>query len=635
MPFGANIETESRALPALRRVVVVAALAGLSAAGGCRTPGEWRDDADAKAGRHLAAAQRAVTGREEKLEIETPSDTLRRRLLLDQNLAVFNAASLGIRDMPDSEIWKGEERLKPAGAVDVGFDTTNVLKIGISDALQIAARGSHDYQARKEALYQTALALDLENRAFRTKFSGMLAAALNSSVSDGERDESYKNQFKLGANRTFSDGTEVASSIAVDLAGMLSGERDSAWGLIADASIKIPLLRGSGKLVRMESLTQAQRNLVYAVREFEQFKREFMVGIAGEYLGVLLSKRTMMNEEDNYKRVIISTRRSRRMADANRMARSDFDQSHQSELRARNSWIASCQSYESALEAFKMKLGLPPDAHLELTDSDLEGLEEYVSGFAKAELGEYDVGDPSKPPELGAPESVDDGWLKGRVDRAIQIAFENRPDFRTNIDKLEDAQRKVLIAADALRAEVTIGGSASAGEGAGTGKDGDGDFRLSDAVLRGMLNIDLPFERTAERNAYRASLIQLEAAVRAYQIAEDRLKQSVRGGVRQLREKREQLKIQYMAVSLAQRRVRNNDLLLQAGRAEMRDVLEAQAALVSAQNAFFSSIKSYRDNELQLMKELGLLDVAVDGIWKEGDLAALNLFGEAEQGEEE
>ena len=81
-------------------------------------------------------------------------------------------------------------------------------------------------------------------------------------------------------------------------------------------------------------------------------------------------------------------------------------------------------------------------------------------------------------------------------------------------------------------------------------------------------------------------------------------------------------------MSLAERRVRNNDLLLQAGRAEMRDVLEAQAALLSAQNALFSAIRSYRVRELELQKELGLLEVTIDGVWREPDMQALGVWGE-------
>ena len=605
-------------------------VAAVAVAGGCRSAGDWRDVADEKAARVLGAVQRDVTGREEPVQIETPAQTLRRRLLLDQGLTVFNEASLGIRDLSTNAYWNGAERLQASDRDDsLPLGTNRVLTIGLKDAVQIAARGSRDYQGRKESLYTAALGLDLENQKFRTTFTGMMNASVDSSESEGERETRYGEANKVGASRTFADGTQLSSAIAVDLAGMLSGEKTSSWGLLADASISIPLMRGSGRLVNMESLTQAQRNLVYTIREFEQYKRDFMVGIASAYLNVLLTKRMLVNEEENYKRVIISTRRSRRMADANRMSPSDFDQSRQSELSARNSWISAFESYDASLEAFKGQLGLPPDAKIDLADQDLEELQAYVEKFAKTELGEYDAGEAAAPLALERPKSVDEaGALKDQVDRAIALAVENRLDFRSNIDRIEDAQRQVLIAEDALRAEVTLGGRASAGEGAKAGSDDNGEFNLGEAVFGSTLSIDLPFERTAERNAYRGSLIQLEGAVRAYQAAEDALKESVRAAIRSLRETREQLKIQYLAVSLAERRVRNNDLLLQAGRAEMRDVLEAQAALLSAQNALFSAIRSYRVRELELQKELGLLEVTIDGVWREPDMQALGVWGE-------
>ncbi|MDD4059805.1 MAG: TolC family protein [Kiritimatiellae bacterium] len=605
-------------------------VAAVAVAGGCRSAGDWRDVADEKAARVLGAVQRDVTGREEPVQIETPAQTLRRRLLLDQGLTVFNEASLGIRDLSTNAYWNGAERLQASDRDDsLPLGTNRVLTIGLKDAVQIAARGSRDYQGRKESLFTAALGLDLENQKFRTTFTGMMNASVDSSESEGERETRYGEANKVGASRTFADGTQLSSAIAVDLAGMLSGEKTSSWGLLADASISIPLMRGSGRLVNMESLTQAQRDLVYTIREFEQYKRDFMVGIASAYLNVLLTKRMLVNEEENYKRVIISTRRSRRMADANRMSPSDFDQSRQSELSARNSWISAFESYDASLEAFKGQLGLPPDARIDLADQDLEELQAYVEKFAKTELGEYDAGEAAAPLALERPKSVDEaGALKDQVDRAIALAVENRLDFRSNIDRIEDAQRQVLIAEDALRAEVTLGGRASAGEGAKAGSDDNGEFNLGEAVFGSTLSIDLPFERTAERNAYRGSLIQLEGAVRAYQAAEDALKESVRAAIRSLRETREQLKIQYLAVSLAERRVRNNDLLLQAGRAEMRDVLEAQAALLSAQNALFSAIRSYRVRELELQKELGLLEVTIDGVWREPDMQALGVWGE-------
>jgi len=132
--------------------------------------------------------------------------------------------------------------------------------------------------------------------------------------------------------------------------------------------------------------------------------------------------------------------------------------------------------------------------------------------------------------------------------------------------------------------------------------------------------VNLPIERTAERNRYRNSLISLEKAVRSFQAAEDQLKQDVKSKLRDMLENRERLVIQIQAVELAERRVKNTDMLLQAGRAELRDVLDAQSALTSAQNSLYSAAVSYRINELELQRDLGVLQVTSDGLWKELDL---------------
>ena len=67
------------------------------------------------------------------------------------------------------------------------------------------------------------------------------------------------------------------------------------------------------------------------------------------------------------------------------------------------------------------------------------------------------------------------------------------------------------------------------------------------------------------------------------------------------------------------------EAVLEAGRAAMTDVLDAQAALVGAQNALYAAITAFRENELRLQCDLGVLDVSVGGAWREADLAALGV----------
>lgn len=615
---------------------------GLLSLVGCKSAQDYREEADATSKAYLSAYQEAVTGKAEDFDIETPADTLRRRLMLDQNLLANDPASFGIRDIPTNRYWRAGDRLLPGGedpSIAVWSGGTNALEIGLIDAVRIAAFNSRDYKARKESLFRTALAMDLEDDAFRNIFSGSLRSNMSVTRDTQERHAlenhavSHDESATFGISRKFRNGVRVTGSIMANLAGMLTGDTRTAWGSSADLSISIPLLRGSGELVNTESLTQAQRSFVYAVRDFEQYKRSFICQIEASYLALVLAKRQQQNQDEAFRRVIRSTRRSYRMAEASRMSQSQFEQAHQSELSSKASWIASCQSYESTKDSFKMTLGLPPDARIEPRESDLHELEKYVARYADLQSGPYDMGEDDEEGRivLAAPDSVDAGDLKSRTDVAIDIAFSNRLDFVSRRDEVEDAQRKLLVAEDRLRAEVTLGASAgnvadSVGPYSRRNGTDHGRLHPRETSVNPILTIDLPIERRSERNAYRNALIAVEDAVRAYQAAEDELKSTIRGDMRQMSQTKDNLRIQYMAMNLAERRVRNQEILLQAGRADMTVMLEAQDSLVQAKNSLYSAMISYKNQELALQRDLGLLEVSVDGTWKEADLVSLGVI---------
>jgi outer membrane protein TolC len=177
----------------------------------------------------------------------------------------------------------------------------------------------------------------------------------------------------------------------------------------------------------------------------------------------------------------------------------------------------------------------------------------------------------------------------------------------------------VVVAADALRMglDLTAAGSAGASRSLGSADQPDAELRPETGVYGLDALLDLPFERTAERNAYRNSYITLEQSVRAVQELEDQIKLDVRDSLRNLRQTRESYSIQALAVTVAERRVESTELFLQAGRAEIRDVLEAQEALISAQNALTAALVSYRVAELGLQVNMDVLEVNEKGLWNE------------------
>ena len=187
------------------------------------------------------------------------------------------------------------------------------------------------------------------------------------------------------------------------------------------------------------------------------------------------------------------------------------------------------------------------------------------------------------------------------------------------------AQRAVAVSADSLRPDLTLLGRATFGEARGSG-----DATLPNANLRperGVYSVlglfDLGLERTAERNLYRNSQIDFERLVRDAQAAEDQVKLDVREDLRVLQEARERLQIQVLSLRLAERRVDITSRLLDVGRAESRDVLEAQSDLVDAKNVLAQERVRYRIAELSLQRDLELLEIDERGLWTEVDPSAL------------
>jgi len=58
-------------------------------------------------------------------------------------------------------------------------------------------------------------------------------------------------------------------------------------------------------------------------------------------------------------------------------------------------------------------------------------------------------------------------------------------------------------------------------------------------------------------------------------------------------------------------------LFLEAGRAQIRDLLESQEALLSAQNALTAAIINYRVAELELQRDMAVLQINEKGLWQE------------------
>jgi outer membrane protein TolC len=473
----------------------------------------------------------------------------------------------------------GAETPEPAAAGAPPAEKTVV--ISLAKALEIAALNSRDYQNQKESLYLSALSLTFQRFQFAPRFSGTLSGDYTFTGVDNDQEASADSSF--GFSWLFNTGTELSVSLATSLSKFLTGSPRSAASSFLSVAVTQPLLRGAGISVT-EPLVQAERNVIYEIRRFVHYRRIFFVSVLSGYFRVLQNRQVVENEEVNYKNQDLLRERAEAWGEANRMDGVQVDQIRQAVLAAENSVVRAKQSYESSLDAFKITLGLPTACKLELDPTELANLRE-------AGVVEVDV------PE----------------ERLIEVGLSHRLDLMTARDKVDDAARKVEVAANDLLPGLDL--SAQLGAGTEDGKPLKFSQDATDISLG--LELDLPLDRLSERNSYRERLIDQERAERDHADQRDRVVQQVRDAWRQYVQARQSYTIQKASVELAERRVDSTMMLLEAGRKEARDLLDAQQSLLGAQNSMARALVDYRAASLELARDMDILEVDENGQMKE------------------
>lgn len=453
------------------------------------------------------------------------------------------------------------------------------ITLSLDEALSYAIANSREYQSEKEKLYLTALTLTGERHNFRPKFFGSTRAEKNR-LSDGEWTGNASTD--LGVNQALATGGSLGINIANDLLKYFSGDPRRSAASVLSLNITQPLLRGAGSKIAAERLTQANRNVVYAVRDFTHFQNTFSVEIVNDYFDLLQLKNVIFNEYNNYEsrqanKEYLTAREDRESPEA----RGDAEQD---ELQAKNRYISSITSYRNSLDRFKITLGLPQTTDLRLDDKEIDLVRS--AGAKTIYLGSQD---------------------------AFLAALKHRLPLFNEIDRFEDNKRQVAIAANQLKAELNIVGSSSINNTGGPTDYADFDFK--DVRTSVGLQLNLPLDRLRERNDYRATLINFESATRTLGQNFDELRNLLDRRIRELEQFRQSYEIQQNAVLLAKNRVEGNQLRLKAGTVIFRRLSESQDALISAQNAETRALVDYLSARLNLLIDLGVLKTDQKRYW--------------------
>lgn len=444
------------------------------------------------------------------------------------------------------------------------------LNIDLNAALRLATQYSRSLQSKREQLYLSGLDVLAATRQFEPQCSGTLDYVLNKG-SDG--DTPRTGALGLKSSVILPTGGKLSASAGTQ-AGMSNSFNSAIYDTTANVELRQPLLAGAGYEASHEPLTQARRGLVYALRSFALERQDFSIGIMENYYNLVIQKAVLENTRLNVQQATYLRKRSEALFKIRRAPSIDVLRAQQQELTARNGLLQTESEYEIGLSRFLIEAGLPVSIQLKA------GTEVPVK----------------KPLQLDK-------------DTCIKLALERRLDLKTMEERLDDSQRRLRLARNALLPQLEVFGKSGSRE-QGVDSPGRGSF---DSDYSAGVSMEIPLDKRDERDAIKKSMIEVASSERNVAEKRDTIRVEISDSFSKLEALSETVVIEARNIEIAQRRADYATFRFRNGELSNRDVVEAQNDLLNARNAHVRALVQYERQRVQLLRDVSLLDVAADG----------------------
>jgi outer membrane protein TolC len=471
--------------------------------------------------------------------------------------------------------------------------------LSLDKSLEMGVKHSRTYQNNKEQLYLTALSLSLERYQFTPIFSagGSATYSVNTAPRLGTNlsgelvihNDHFTETRKLHTTTGVAvewlirDIGKITAAFTTDFIRYVAGDPRAAVSSQLAATFTRPLLRDAGFKADIEALTQSERDLLYGVRDFVRFRKDFSVQIASSYYGVLGNRDAVRNSFLNFQSSRKAGDRTRDLAAEGRTTQTDLGRIEQQELSAESAWVNAIRVYQRSLDDFKILLGIPVESRIVLDDNELQELKIHHP--------------------------------KINVDDAIRIALAARLDYQNAKDAQDDSARKVVLAADQFKPQLDL--TANGALNSPVKSHGVQFPEVANYSWDAGLTLDLPLDRKAARNVYRTALINQDRARRNAELQRDQIELQIRESWRSLEQAKRNYEISEVGVRLAERRVEEQELLAEFGRAKALDQVDAQNSLLSSKDQLTQALVTHTIARLQFWDNMGILYIEEDGQWED------------------
>ena len=450
--------------------------------------------------------------------------------------------------------------------------------LDLAESFRLSQTSAREFLSAEEDYVFAAISLLIERHRWGPRFFNDTTLGINA----GDEGNGWESELRvineLRATQRLPYGGEVEARFIAqatqELINAAGDDYTQAGSLVIGADI--PLLRDAG-LIAQEELIQRERNLVYAARSFERFRRELLVSIARDYFGLVADARSIRNQMrrlDNL-RVLLEQRRAQ--AEAGRRAAFEARNVEQNVLRSRVALINSQEQFKLRVDRFKIRLGLPIEAPVEVAEVSLDVPEPIVT-----------------------------------VAEASMLALRYRLDYQNSVDRLDDARRGVDNAKNQILPDLDV--NARAFIASDDFEDQSiVEFDLDDSDYNLSITFGLPLDREIERLNLRRRTIELERARRNLSQFRDTIVLDARAAVREIDRARNALTLQERAVEV--NLLRQEELRIRADEINVQQQLDALDELLQSENDRDSALRDLRIAILDYLLATGQMRVEPNGMF--------------------
>ena len=450
------------------------------------------------------------------------------------------------------------------------------LNLTLDQALRVAQRSSPEYLRREEDYILAAIRLLIERHAWSPRLMHSLGADVSGEADDGEFQGALNVINDLRVTRRLQSGGQVEAAwiwrATQNLRNDVTGRYRQSSEVAVSASI--PLLRGAGATAA-ESLIQAERDLVYAARDFEEFRRQFLVDITRDYLGLLQSQARISNQKRQLVSLRILAEQVSAFVDAGRSRPFELNLTQNQVLSARESLASLRDSYIVQLERFKIRLGIEPDRAVVIRSVAFDLSEPVVT-----------------------------------LEDAARRSLEYRLDLQNRRDRVDDSRRDLANARNSMLPDLNF----TSRVGVPTDPDareGGLNFDPDDVNYAAGITFGLPLDREQERLRLRSAVISLEQAERDMVISEHTAIIESRAAARDIELARFRLQIAEQQVRINE--LRRQEQEIRRDETRPQDRVDTETDLLNARNARDAAQTALRIAVLQYLLTTGQLRVASEG----------------------